>query len=302
MTTKRRKLTTIASVEAIKPDPNGQTDTPDTKVRGLALRTTPAGGKSWTLRYRNDDGRQQRLNLGRYPAVSLSVARMAANDALAKIAAGKDPAGTKRAAKAAGKAGTAATVADLIESYLAASEKARHRPNARPKRPGTLALERYYFERHIKSRFGKLAIERLSRSEVQRFLDELDDRAPSTALRCSAVLRQAYNYGIRNEIATANPAQFVALPAPNQRAPVLNDAELKSIWNGVEELIAAGSKAALAIRLEMLTLQRGGEVAGIHAREIDRKARLWTLPGARVKNHRIHVVPLSDAALNPFPK
>ena len=41
----------------------------------------------------------------------------------------------------------------------------------------------------------------------------------------------------------------------------------------------------------MLTLQRSGEVVGIHAREIDRKARLWTLPGDRVKNHRTHVVP-----------
>jgi integrase len=52
----------------------------------------------------------------------------------------------------------------------------------------------------------------------------------------------------------------------------------------------------LAIQLAILTLQRGGEVVGIHANEIDRAARLWTIPGERTKNHRTHVVPLSAAA------
>ena len=53
----------------------------------------------------------------------------------------------------------------------------------------------------------------------------------------------------------------------------------------------------LAICLAMVTLQRGGEVVGIHARELDRAARLWTLPGERTKNRRPHVVPLSDLAM-----
>jgi integrase len=48
----------------------------------------------------------------------------------------------------------------------------------------------------------------------------------------------------------------------------------------------------------MLTLQRGGEVCGIHARELDRSSRVWTIPGERVKNHKTHVVPLSPAAVD----
>jgi integrase len=47
----------------------------------------------------------------------------------------------------------------------------------------------------------------------------------------------------------------------------------------------------------MLTLQRVGEVVGIHAREIDQGAKVWTIPAERTKNHRTHVVPLSDSAL-----
>ncbi len=288
-----KRLTTAASVEAVKPNPERQIDVPDVKVRGLALRVTPAGGKTWALRYRNAAGLQRRLGLGRYPAVSLSAARLAANAALLQIAGGGDPAGARQAARAAGRAGKLSTVADLIDAYLADAERGRHRPNGRPKRPGTLALDRYYFERHIKPKFGKTAIGELSRSQVQRFLDGFD--APSSARHCRAVLRQAYNWAIRNELAAANPAQLTSLPAPGQRERVLTDAELKAVWRGVEDPVI--SETGFAIRLAMVTLQRGGEVAGIHARELDRAARLWTLPGSRAKNHRTHIVPLSDSAV-----
>ena len=192
-------------------------------------------------------------------------------------------------------------MADLIESYIAAGEKGRHRPNARPKRPGTLVIERHYFEKNIRPRFGNLGVNDLARSQVQRFLDELCDRSLAVALQSHQVLSQAFNYGIRNEVVKANPAQFVALPAAPQRERVLTDAELREIWNGIEEtigVIIADPAIGLAIRLAMLTLQRGGEVAGIHVREIDQGSRLWTLPGDRVKNHRTHAVPLSDAAMS----
>ena len=53
----------------------------------------------------------------------------------------------------------------------------------------------------------------------------------------------------------------------------------------------------LAICLALVTLQRGGEVCGLHASELDREAKLWTLPAERTKNHRTHVVPVSPLAL-----
>ena len=49
--------------------------------------------------------------------------------------------------------------------------------------------------------------------------------------------------------------------------------------------------------MALVTLQRGGEVCGIHAHEIDREGALWTIPGERTKNHRTHVVPLPPLAI-----
>ncbi|MEO6237025.1 MAG: Arm DNA-binding domain-containing protein [Vicinamibacterales bacterium] len=51
----------------------------DSKAKGLALRVTPAGIKTWSFVYRRD-GRPQWLTLGSYPAVTLADARSLALD------------------------------------------------------------------------------------------------------------------------------------------------------------------------------------------------------------------------------
>ena len=47
----------------------------------------------------------------------------------------------------------------------------------------------------------------------------------------------------------------------------------------------------------MATLQRAGEIAGLHDRELDLERAVWTIPAARAKNGRDHHVPLSPLAL-----
>ena len=87
------------------------------------------------------------------------------------------------------------------------------------------------------------------------------------------------------------------MPAPKQRERVLGDAELKAIWNAAGEFASEQATTGLAIQFALLTLQRGGEIAGIHTGEINQATRAWTIPSERTKNHHTHVVPLSDQAL-----
>ena len=65
----------------------------------------------------------------------------------------------------------------------------------------------------------------------------------------------------------------------------------------MSQLSDIGSTAADALRFVILTAARSGEVTGAKWDEIDFKARTWTIPAARMKMNRVHVVPLSDAAL-----
>jgi integrase len=49
--------------------------------------------------------------------------------------------------------------------------------------------------------------------------------------------------------------------------------------------------------LLVLTGQRRSEVAGMKWDELDRTAATWTIPAARAKNGKVHIVPLPETAL-----
>ena len=53
----------------------------------------------------------------------------------------------------------------------------------------------------------------------------------------------------------------------------------------------------LILKLLLATGQRRAEVVGIGRDEIDREAKVWTIPSSRTKNKLIHLVPLSPLAL-----
>lgn len=64
--------------------------------RGLFLLVQPSGGKLWRLKYRYL-GKEKKLALGRYPDVSLKLARERRAEARAMLANGADPASVKAA-------------------------------------------------------------------------------------------------------------------------------------------------------------------------------------------------------------
>ena len=65
---------------------------------GLYLEVTPAGGKIFRLKYRIG-GKEKTLTIGKYPAVSLSEARQAAENARRLLVSGQDPGEAKQQEK-----------------------------------------------------------------------------------------------------------------------------------------------------------------------------------------------------------
>src|SRR5262249_32416604 len=63
------------------------------------------------------------------------------------------------------------------------------------------------------------------------------------------------------------------------------------------ELRARDATAATALEFLVLTAARSGEVIGARWSEIDLAAKIWSLPGERMKNGRPHRVPLCERAL-----
>jgi hypothetical protein len=85
-----KRALTAPSVERIKPPQAGQADHFDKGYPGLALRISYGGARTWVFFYRLH-GKQRRMTLGRYPAMSLAEARSEWQSARKTVGVGGDP-------------------------------------------------------------------------------------------------------------------------------------------------------------------------------------------------------------------
>jgi hypothetical protein len=86
--------------------------------KGLYLLVTPAGGRLWKHKFRNEAGVEKKLSLGSYPDLGLKDARLARDEARAALAKGTDPAERKQIEKRAAKVNAANTFAAVVRAYI----------------------------------------------------------------------------------------------------------------------------------------------------------------------------------------
>ena len=305
-----------------------QTDYPDSDVRGLALRVSPGGQKSWTYRYRDKlTGKQSRVTLGAFDpnadsepdengvrALTLSGARVAARQLRGQVDSGADPAADRRQARDAARAQAFKTMAELADAYFAACENGTHRTGKRRKKAAsTLANERWMWGKYLKPRMERDDPYKANRRSVRSVLREIYGIAPGQADKCRALLSQMFNYAADedDDQDRANPVSRVKkMTETKARTRRLSDGELTRVWNALQdpsglrivtddrdEPLQVSQTVRLAIELCMITLQRRSEVAGMKTDELDLEKKTWLIPEDRTKGRLEHLVPLSDRAV-----
>lgn len=293
---------TKAGIETLPLPARNAVDYRDPKQRLLYLRVSPKGTKSWCLRYEMPPGKSHRINIGRFPELPISIAREKAADLLTSIARGNNPVRDKKLARETETRQALETVAAIGERYLEKAEEGRHRLNGKPFRPRSLKQEQDYFG-VLKAKIGRDRLGDLTRARIQIVIDEIEkERSPSAARHARGVLCRMFSFAVWQDIVVNDPMKHVSAPTWKERERVLTDGELQALWTGIETVAALpevdlAPTTGFCIKLAAVTLQRRGEVVGIHLDEIDEAARLWRIPGERTKNGRSHVVPLSDLAL-----
>lgn len=299
----------------------------DSVVRGLRLRVSAAGVKSWSLLYRAGGG-FRRFDLGIFPDVTLADAREEAIKAKGSIRKGADPQKVKaekradeRAAKAAPLAGSVSeTVTDYLET----------------RRSDLRAVTLREWDRlaaRIGDYFGALPAKELTRVSVREWLATLrsanhptlrDENGKPvrvkgyTANRSLEFLRLALDWAADEGRIPANPA--AGLKRPNQkrkqnsdilaretkRERALSAMEVRAVLLALDELEEGahrkgeGGATADALRLALLTGKRRGAVLGLRRSELsglETEEPLWEVPVEREKNATAHDVPLSPEAL-----
>jgi integrase len=94
-----------------------------------------------------------------------------------------------------------------------------------------------------------------------------------------------------------NPALGIKAPSPRKRDRVLTDEELRTLWNGTSGPVAGVRRGMLdAMRVQLLTAQRAGEVLAMLWGNISEEAQTWIVPAQVAKNGRENLVPLSPTA------
>lgn len=275
----------------------------DEKEPGLCLRVTANNSRSWTYRYRTVDKKQRRLSLGKVRDVSLADARKLVVKYRAQVAEGLDPvAEVVKAQELTKQRLDKETVIDIGNWYFERASAGQHKPNLkRPKKQDTIDRERYYFDRCIVPSLGKRKLKDLRRASIQIFLGQ--QKAPSTARHCRALLQAIFAFAERHDIVTGNPCKLTTVPSYEARERVLTNEEVKVVWQTLTSpsdisTFRISPGVALAIQILLTTLQRRGEVSGMRVDEVDLEQRIWHLPSSRTKNYRPHIVPLSNLTID----
>ncbi len=253
---------------------------------GLGLRIAPTGRKSWVYVY-HFRGKPRRLTLGSYPQMSVAQAHAAYGEALTALEQGIDPGEKIVSARQALR--VAPTVRELAEVYIEKWAKPRK---------GSWKEDQRMLDKDVLPAWGKLKAADVTRRDVMNLLDKIVARgAPITANRTLEVIRRMYNFAIEQDILSATPCIRVRAPAPEQRRDrVLREDEIRTFLAKLEDSKMSES-AKLALKLQLYTAQRRGEVVAARWSEIDFTAKIWTIPAEKSKNRLSHRVPLSEEAL-----
>ena len=253
----------------------------DTELSGFGVWVTRAGAASFFIEYRlaNRVMSSKRMAIGRYGRITADEARQRAKELLAQVTGGTDVARLKAGER------RAVTVAALIPMYL----KAR-RDDLRPSShsEATRYLERAWAPLH------GLPAAAVSRQDVVAALGEIEvERGKTAADRARAHLSSLFGWAIDRGYCETNPTRNIRQRANGgSRERVLSEAELIAIWRACGD-----DDYGRIVRLLVLTGQRRTEVADLQWREIDLARRQILLPADRAKNHREHIIPLSDEAM-----
>lgn len=255
---------------------------------GLYLELSPSGGKLWRWKYRHG-GKEKRLALGAYPAVSLTDARERHAEARKLLAAGIDPGAHRKAEKAAGAERAANSFEVVAREWLG---KQKWVESYRVKVAAWL-------EKDVFPYIGVRPVAELEAPEFLQTVRRVEARgAVESAHRILQSCGQVMRYAIATGRAQRNPVADLrgALSTPEERhhAAILDPAELGALLRAIEGY-AGDPVTRAALRLAPLLFVRPGELRQAEWAHIDLDAGEWRFTAS--KTGTPHIVPLAPQAV-----
>jgi integrase len=269
----------------------------------------------WRYRF---DGKVRQIRLGTWRdkgGESLKALRDKRDTYAGEVKSGVDPIdrrATDRLRDAADAEAARQAQVDRLQALAAASARMTvrelfelwHRvhlakPQGGRKDGGAEALRA--FEKDVFPHIGNMAAKDVRKADVLRIIDDMSARGVTRMTkRVFSDLLQMFELAVDREIIEANPTARIKkkdIGDDGERERVLTERELVKLF---EKLPGSGlsDTAQLALKIQLATATRIGEVSGARWDQVDLERRLWILPNTKTgKPHRVHI---SDFALTQF--
>ncbi|MGC2409913.1 MAG: integrase family protein [Methyloceanibacter sp.] len=216
--------------------------TPDPELGGMYIRVQPSGAKSFVAVTRDPNGKQVWATIGPTSLLPIAEAREKARSIMLAIKAGQDTAGPE----------TFGAVADnwfrrhvLAKNLISAVDISR------------------YLDRHLYPAWRGRDFSTIRRGDVAKLLDAVDDASgPVAADFVLSLVRNISNwYAARHEDYQSPIVRGMRRTdaKARARARILDDDELRAVWNQAE----ANGVFGAFIRLALLTGQRREKIASM---------------------------------------
>jgi integrase len=291
---------TDLKVRALRPDSDGEYIQGDTQVPGFGVRVRASGTAAYVVMKRlPGETKPTRVTLGRVGEITLQQAREKARGAVAAVRQGVDVNMAKREAVEVRRAKRAAAVKIQAETgYLPdtfGELATRYIERECPRLARGDEIERI-IRRELLPEIGNRQFAELRRRDLNAVVNAvIDSGRPSAAHKVREVGKRITSWADNEELIERNPFEGGKSPVHREeRARALSATEIAALWQAWE---AMGAPMGAFMRFALVTGQRRTEIATMERSELDPGVRLWTIPSAKAKNRKAHLVPLSALAL-----
>ncbi|HHB6774637.1 TPA: tyrosine-type recombinase/integrase [Klebsiella pneumoniae] len=268
---------------------------------GLYLLIKPGGSRHWYLKYRIN-GKESRIALGAYPAVSLSDARQQREGIRKMLALNINPAQQRAVERGAY---TSEKVFKIVALAWHKSNK-KWSQNTADRLLASL-------NNHVFPVIGHLSVSELKPRHFIGLLKGIEEKgllevASRTRQHLSNIMRHAVHQGLIDSNPAAN-LDGVTAPPVRRHYPALPLERLPELLERIESYHQGRELTRLAVLLTLHLFIRSSELRFARWSEIDFRNRTWTIPATReaiagvrysgrgAKMRTAHIVPLSEQAI-----
>ena len=261
---------------------------------GLYLEVSPSGSRRWFWKYRKE-GKEGRLALGGYPAVTLKAARQARDEAKARKADGVDPVQARKVEKIKSLIPASNTFAAAAEEWIAL-----HRPRWSENHH---ERERRNLDKDLIPYLGRQQVRDIEPVELLTVLRRVEARGALVAAhRVLSTARGVWLYAVataRADRDITGDIKRALKPHTKKNLPAITDpTELAGLLRAMDGY-KGGAIVRAGLQLAPILFQRPGNLRTMRWEDLDLERALWIIPSEDMKrtrdgkiNGQPHVVPL----------